>query len=103
MKKKKNSIEDEINAFINFWDVHSMTNLISDLVPIFELYDVDEEDDWVEQAVGEENQQNIRLIKTVYLISRLSEHHAEKLAVAKVKFPKLWRRMEKEIVEAQDE
>ena len=93
--RNKKSIEDEINEALNFWGVDQMTSLLDDLVEIYRLYDVDEDYDWVVDKVGEENHVSIRLIRTVYLISKLANKHAGALAGFKIKFPKLCERMEK--------
>ena len=93
--KNKITIEEEINRALEYWDVNHMTSLLEDLVEIYHLYNVDQSNDWVIDQVGEENHVTIRLIRTVYLISRLSENHAGAIAGFKVKFPKLWKRIEK--------
>ena len=91
---KKNKIEEEISEFLDEWDCKQLCSFLRDIIPLFELYDVEDEDDWVKEAVGEENEQNVRLIRTVYLISKIASSHAGKLASANVKFKELWKRME---------
>lgn len=91
----KKSVEQLINNFLMDWSVDEMTAFIRDLIPIFELYDVDLDDDWVEKEVGKENERNVRLIRTVYLISKFSENHAGRLCSIKANFPGLWKKMEK--------
>lgn len=95
---KRKSIEQEINDFLDDWGCKEMTSFLRDIIPLFELYDVEDEDDWVEQTVGgdEENVRTVRLIRTVYLVSRIAEFHAGKLCSMKIKYKDLWRRMEKE-------
>lgn len=92
--KKNKTLEDEINDFLEVWDCNQQVAFLRDIIPLFELYDVDEEDDWVRNAVGEENERNVRLIRTVYLISKIAECHASKLAYMKINFKELWKRME---------
>lgn len=93
--KKKKTIEDEIIDFLNSWGSDEMTSFLRDIIPLFELYDVDEENDWVKEAVGEEDERNIRLIRTVYLVSRIAEFHAGKLCFIKMNFKNLYLKMEK--------
>jgi hypothetical protein len=95
MKKKKN-LEQEINEFLEYWGVDEMHAFFRDLSPLFELYNVSEEDDWVAETVGKENERNVRLIRTVYLISRIAEFHAGRLCGVKMNFKELYYRMEKE-------
>lgn len=90
----KKSIEDQINDALDFWDCKKQISFLKDILPLFELYDVENEDDWVKEAVGEENERNVRLIRTVYLISKIAESHAGSLASFRVKFPKLYEKME---------
>jgi len=91
----KKTIEQEINEFLEKWDANQMCDFLRDIIPLFELYDVEDENDWVKEAVGELNERNVRLIRTVYLVSRIAEFHAGILASIKMNFKDLYRRMEK--------
>jgi hypothetical protein len=50
---KKRTLEEEINAFLESWDCKQQIAFLRDIIPLFELYDVEDEDDWVKEAVGE--------------------------------------------------
>jgi hypothetical protein len=91
----KKTLEQEINDFLEKWDANQLCNFLRDIIPLFELYDVEDENDWVKDAVGEENESTVRLIRTIYLISRIAEFHAGPLASIKMNFKDLHRRMEK--------
>lgn len=91
----KKSIEEEIELFLETWGCQEMVSFLKDIIPLFDLYDVDEEDDWVRDNVGEDNLKNVRLIRTVYLMSKIAETHAGKLAILKVNFKDLYKRIEK--------
>ena len=91
---KKKPIEQEINEALEVWDCKKLCALLRDIIPLFELYDVEDEDDWVKKEVGEENERNVRLIRTVYLISKIAEFQAGPLVSFKVRFPNLYKRME---------
>lgn len=93
---KKKTIEDEINEFLEIWDYRQISSFLGHIIPLLELYDVSEEDDWVKDSVGEEDERNVRLIRTVYLVSKIASFHTGKLASVNVKFKDLWERMEKE-------
>lgn len=97
MSKEKVTLEYEIVDFLHTWGSSHMRQLILDLYPLLQLYDVDEEDDWLKDVVGELDVDNVRLIRTVYILSRFAENHAGKLVELNVKFKKLWKKMEKEI------
>jgi hypothetical protein len=98
MKKQKKTVEQEINEFLEHWDQRAMSDFLYDILPLFELYDVDDENDWVSQTLNgdEEETRTVRLIRTVYLISRIAEFHAGKLCSIKTYFKDLHVRMEKE-------
>jgi hypothetical protein len=91
---KPKEVVDEINDFLAIWDSQAMVNFLRDIIPLFELYDVEEEDDWVKNEVGEDNERNVRLIRTVYLISKISMQYSGKLSLLKMRFRDLWSRME---------
>lgn len=94
MTKKKKDLETEINDFLQKMDCDRLTSFLRDIIPLFELYDVEDESDWVTDSVGQENERNVRLIRTVYLMSRIAEFHAPLLATLKFNFKNLYKRME---------
>jgi len=91
----KKTIENEINEFLELWDVDSMISFLTSAFHLTELYNVEEEDDWVEKIVGPEQVITIRSIRTVYLMSKFAELQAGKLASTRVRFKDLWKRLEK--------
>jgi hypothetical protein len=91
----KKDLQQEINEFLELFDIKSLISFLECIIPLTELYDVDESDDWVEQKVGKDEVSTIRMIRTVYLISKLAEVSGGKLATARARFPNLWRRLEK--------
>lgn len=94
----KNSIENQINQALELWDCKRQIAFLEDIIPMLELYDVDEDDDWVKNAVGESNERNVRLIRTIYLISKIAENHCGTLASFKIRFPNLYLKMEKKSI-----
>lgn len=88
------TIEEEIEKFIEFYDCKELSAFFKDVFPLFELYNVEEEDDWLEELVGESNARNVRLIRTVYLMSIIAENHVEKFYLINRNFKKLWKRMQ---------
>jgi hypothetical protein len=93
--KSKKDIEDEITDFLEFWDADRQIAFLKDILLLFELYDVDDENDWVRDAVGESDERNVRLIRTVYLLSRIADFHAGILCSVNIKFKDLWKKLEK--------
>lgn len=93
---KKKTLEAEINEFLEVWNQEELLSFLTHIIPLVELFYTEEEGDWVAQIVGEENEQNIRFIRTVYLLSRIAELHAGKLASTKINFKNLYLRMERE-------
>ena len=91
----KKTLEQNIEEFLEVWNCEAMTSFLRDIIPLFELYDCNEEEDWVRDAVGEEDELNVRLIRTVFLVSRIAERHAGKLAMIRMRFGRLYKKMEK--------
>ncbi len=92
---KKKDLNQTINDALDDWDCKQMIAFLRDIIPLFELYDVEDEDDWVEKEIGggEENVRSVRLIRTVYLVSRIAEFHTGKLVSFKCKYPGLHKKM----------
>ena len=91
---KNKSLDDQMNSFLDLWDCNQMTAFLRDIIPLFQLYDVDDENDWVRDAVGKDDEQTVRIIRTIYLISRIAEFHASKLCAIKFDFKNLYLKME---------
>jgi hypothetical protein len=98
---KKKSVHEEIEDFLEVWDFQTLKSFLIEIIQIAHLYNVDENDDWVADMVGEENEKNVRLIRTVYLLSRIATFHAGKFANINVNYKNLWKKMEKHIEEIQ--
>lgn len=93
MKNKK--LEDKISDFFTLWTTHQMTQFIKDVVPLIELFDFEDNDDWLLKEVGAEDEQNVRILRTVYLLSRFADFHAGILCNLNFRFKDLWKKMEK--------
>jgi hypothetical protein len=94
---KKQTTSDLIHKALEDWNLEEMFNFIRDIQPILTLYDVDPEDDWLEKEVGKDDCQTVRLIRTVYLISKLAENHAGKLCRLAYRHPMLYKKLEKSL------
>jgi hypothetical protein len=96
MYRKKVSLEDELNSFLDKWDVKQLISFLKDTVSIIELYNVNEEDDWLKARVDDpEDIKNVRLIRMTYLLSRIADNHAGVLCHLKMNFNGLWKRIDK--------
>ena len=91
----KKDIQQEINEFLELFDIKTLISFLECTIPLTELYDVEENKDWVEDYVGKDQASTIRIIRTVYLISKLADTNGGKFATVKVRFANLWRRLEK--------
>ncbi len=94
----KKTVEQEINEFLERWDCKQMVAFMHDVIPLMELYNVDEEEDWVKDIVGDEDLRNVRLIRTVYLVSKIAEKHSGMLCMLKIQHKNLHSRMQKQIM-----
>lgn len=101
--RKKKSLEEEINEFLQMWDFDQISEFFRYVEPLLELYDISETEDWVADEVGKENSRNVRLIRTVYLMSKICDMFAGRFVGININFKNLWRRLEKENIVVKDE
>lgn len=97
--KKKKTLEEDIIDFIQYWDFDQMQKFMQDMFPLFELFQCGENEDLISKTVKKEDEINVRLIRMVYLISRVAEFHAGKLAGVKANFKDLYLKIEKQAEE----
>lgn len=92
----KKSVEELIEGFVIDFDVDRLVKFLSDIIPLVELYAVEEGKDWVIQEVGELNERNVRLIRTVYIMSKIAENHSGMLASIRARYPRLYEKIQQE-------
>lgn len=95
----KKSIEETVVDFMTEWNRESMSSFLRDIIPLVDMYDVDVKDNQLEVTLkhdkNKEDDMNICLLRTVYLIATIAEFHTGKLANIKMKFPNLRSTFEK--------
>jgi len=88
-------IQFQINEFLEVWNLEQQEKFLRDVIPIFEMYyQIDKEGDIFERAETAQDAATVRLLRSVYLISKLAEYHAAKLATVRMQWPRLWKKME---------
>lgn len=104
---KKKSLSEEIEEFIELWDAPAITKMLSYIIELHKIFDVDVEDEIYDKFDEEdedqyqkridmiEEKQNKRLVEAAFLISWFSEFYSGKLAATNSKFKGLWERMKK--------
>ncbi len=92
---KLEKLEKQINEVLNDWAYKPIISMIKDIAPIITLYAVESNEAIELKKIDPEDQNNVRLIRTVYLLLKFAENHAGKLAMLKSKYPKLASEMEK--------
>src|ERR1700722_16802691 len=95
---KIKTLETEVNDAINFWGIDKHTDFLEDILHILEIYGFQTKE-WIDLPM-EEEQITVRLIETIYMISKIADKHAGALASFKMTFPKLHERMEKIVAES---
>ena len=90
------SIEDDIIEFLQYWNEEKLSNFYKSIMLLIELFDSEEEIDWIEESVGKENERNVRAIRLTYLISKFADFHAPELCRTNIKFKNLWKKIEKQ-------
>lgn len=100
----KKTIEQEINEFLQWWDYEHISDFFRYIEPLLELYSVTEKEDWVANAVGEDNATNVRLIRTVYIVSKMCEAFGGRFININTRFKGLYKRLEEQnaVVEEKD-
>lgn len=89
-------IQHQINEFLEVWNLDQQEKFLADVIPLFEMYyQIDKEGDIFEREDTAQNAATVRLLRSVYLISKLAEYHAGKLATVRMQWPNLWKKMEK--------
>lgn len=92
---KLEKLEKQINEVLNDWAYKPIISMIKDIAPIITLYAVESKEAIKLKKIDPSDQNNVRLIRTVYLLLKFAENHAGKLAMLKSKYPKLASEMEK--------
>lgn len=93
--QKDDDIERELVDFMETWRPGFLEEFLRRIVQFYELYDIEDESDWVEEAVGAENVRNVRYIRTVYLLSKLCDFLGPRIITTNSRHPKLWKKLEK--------
>lgn len=91
---RKKTLSDEINIILSMIGPEQLGRLIEDIYDLVHLYDVTENDDWLEDYVASHNAREIRLTQTAYLLSRFSDKYANILKKISRACPGFWQRAE---------
>lgn len=95
-------MEKNISKFYDIWEAKDLCQFLRHTVSLLELYDIDDEDDWVAKEVGQDNETNVRILRTMYIVVRFAEIFSGKIARTKAEFKGLYQKMEKMGQENQD-
>lgn len=95
---KKFDVEKEIIDFFNLWDFKKLSNFVRDLIPLIDLYDTRIEEDAVKEFISDQDQQNVILLRTAYLLSIIADNHTSILSSTKIRHGGLYKRLKKEAV-----
>lgn len=98
-KQEISTIDKEINAFLTEWDSSTFARFLRDVMPIVELYGVDDEGHITIDGQIQGDQMHIDtvvMVRTCYLVSRFIDFHTPKLLSMRTAFKGLWKRLEEE-------
>lgn len=104
-KKVRKSVDELIGeCFLFLGETQMLGKFLKDAASLFELYHYEDDNDWVHAEVGgdQENVDNIRIVRTVYLMSKIASFHAGKLCSLSCTFPDLWKKIEKAAEDGRD-
>lgn len=98
---KRKTVEEQINDAMFDWAGKPLIDFLRDTIALFKLWDIEDEDDWLKCEVGgdDDNVRTIRLVRTVYLLSKIAENHCGKFVSLKTKYPKLHALMEAKVAQ----
>ena len=89
------NVEADMGKILAIYNCDKFIELLEDIYELVLLYNVDESDDWVKDAVGEQDTRSVRQIRTAYLLAKLAHHHADSLKRVKRVAPGLHQQLEK--------
>lgn len=91
------NIDQELHEFLSEWDVKSFSAFLKDVMPITELYQLDDDDTLSLQKYIDGDQEHVDtviMVRTAYLMSRFVDFHAGKLLSLRTSFRGFWKRLE---------
>lgn len=88
-------IERDISNFLHEWGYDKMGDFLGDVMEVYQLYNVTKESDWVLDIVGADDVANVRLVRMVYLMSKIAQIYGSGLYKLNCQFKTLPAKMEK--------
>jgi hypothetical protein len=94
--KKPPTIEAEVNRFLDDIGHKFLWEFLRDVLPLLELYNITEEDDWVKECMEgmDTDIRQVRLASTVYQLSQIADRYGRKLMKLHLDHSGLYERME---------
>ncbi len=94
-KKKKDLSQEILECFIEVGQYKSLSRFVKDAGEVFKLFMIEKDSDWVQEEVGgdQEHVDNVRIARTVYLMSRIADLHSGYLLNIQTKYPGLWKKI----------
>jgi hypothetical protein len=90
----KRTPEEEINAFLEIWGTDDLLNLLEEISLVFETFYMENTDSPILEGKTDEEIANIRIVRSVYLISKIAELYGGKFCMTKMKVPRLYEKLE---------
>lgn len=100
---KKKDIESEL---IDFWTLYPPTEMekfIRDVIPLVDMFEKYEDEEWLNEAPTLQETLNIKLIRGAYIMSRIAELHAGRMCRIKNAHGDFWKRLEGKANELQQD
>lgn len=90
-----NNLGECVNGILRIFGPDQLTDLLRTTWELYDLYGRDEEGDWVEDAVGIENVDEVRLSRTAYILSSLADQNAKLFDKINKRYPGFYKLAEK--------
>lgn len=81
------ALSDDVNGILEIFGPDDLTNFLRITWELYDLYGRDEEGDWVEDSVGIENVDEVRLARTAYILSALADMFSKPMVKINRRYP----------------
>lgn len=92
MAKKDLSINEQAKGILQIFGPHELMEFITDVQDLFELYDLDEEQDRLLDEEYSGNLREIRLARTAITLSKVADKHCKAFKKINSRYPDFWKK-----------
>lgn len=87
-------IEKKLQEFFEIMPHEKLTRFAEMSAQLLEIFQAYEDCDW-DEIMANEDTRNVKIIRTVYIMSRIAEEYSGVLSIVRVKYKDFWRLLDK--------